>query len=767
MAPPPFARQRNVLYSIMLGALLLVALLEVEPAGSRQVHLEACTQAEPLPKQESMPQKRQVERQRAFRRRERTAQPTLDELRQMESYFHPARYGPHEPAPVTAILNVWNRRTLCRQIDALRAQTVPPALIWVCVFGPSPLFEASEAVIASYNDSRLVLVRSTYNLKYYGRFQMAMSSPTKYFHVIDDDMIPGSRYIEALFHVSLLRPPHAHRRLLGSIGWLLPAPQTGLLFSSYRAVTNDSGGLYVPDLAYGIHVERLLEVDYLCSMWFGETRWLRQLFRERPLTFDTGEDFHLSHMLRKYLRIGSYVMPTSRGQPELSGDTDHRLAYARYSTGGAATIKRRDAIWWHALTSGSAFTWQSTAAPPHLRAPLDEAAVGLVVVDGETQARVMAPLYIALAKQSRRSSEHFTPLLVIANGRRHRRRANRDGTSESGGGMRADWLAECVAIVPFFNLQKDACSASRLRILALDMIHEQPPDAMAGLRAHSPAQDAAVGHVASPMSNTALVGWSAQRKVLAAVPLIASASPKAVSPTVTGTVRMARQQAAALKGLSEMVRSLRPRAFFWMADTLSAASRAANELLRLQALQNAAGASGSTTLVAKKVVQEEKRATKPSPMAHAALPASAPPWLARFLASLSATELHRLHAPRAITIAAMLIPAAESMDTLRVSFSGVHWLHPLPSLRLLLPAPFSADALSRAQQWAWDGDKQVVARVIEAKEVVDMALTAWMPDLDDSVSGACFWRVTCGSSRTFAMKLRVKHNSCPSSALLL
>jgi len=79
--------------------------------------------------------------------------------------------------------------------------------------------------------------------------------------VIDDDMIIGRRYIELLLHVSLLKPPHARRRLLGSIGWLLPAPQPGLVFRSYRATANDSGGLYVPDLAYGLSVERLLEVD--------------------------------------------------------------------------------------------------------------------------------------------------------------------------------------------------------------------------------------------------------------------------------------------------------------------------------------------------------------------------------------------------------------------------------------------------------------------------------------------------------------------------
>ena len=67
---------------------------------------------------------------------------------------------------------------------------------------------------------------------------------------------------------------------------------------------------------------------------------VRLLFREAPLTHATGEDFHLSHMLRKYAGVRSYVLPA--GDPSFGGDTDHRLAYSRYSTGGAPTIALRE-----------------------------------------------------------------------------------------------------------------------------------------------------------------------------------------------------------------------------------------------------------------------------------------------------------------------------------------------------------------------------------------------------------------------------------------
>jgi hypothetical protein len=68
------------------------------------------------------------------------------------------------------------------------------------------------------------------------------SAQTSHVLVLDDDMLPGSRYLQQLLHVI-----HSPRRrgLLGSIGWLLPRPNQELRFGSYRSLANDSGGLCV------------------------------------------------------------------------------------------------------------------------------------------------------------------------------------------------------------------------------------------------------------------------------------------------------------------------------------------------------------------------------------------------------------------------------------------------------------------------------------------------------------------------------------------
>ena len=46
----------------------------------------------------------------------------------------------------------------------------------------------------------------------------------------------------------------------------------------------------------------------------------------------------LAHMLRKYANAPSLVLPVDPEDTSTWGDTDHKLAYNRFSTGGKATM---------------------------------------------------------------------------------------------------------------------------------------------------------------------------------------------------------------------------------------------------------------------------------------------------------------------------------------------------------------------------------------------------------------------------------------------
>ena len=149
---------------------------------------------------------------------------------------------------VTVVLNHFARMTLRDQLWALASSSVLPQEIWVCLFAvdSSKMRQKSEReegtekssdesfqgprtyeqsypreaffrnIIVEASDpsgtrlgrrlaGRGVKVRfiaSDFNFKFYGRFQMALQAPTEFVWLIDDDVVPGSRFLEVLLHVS-------------------------------------------------------------------------------------------------------------------------------------------------------------------------------------------------------------------------------------------------------------------------------------------------------------------------------------------------------------------------------------------------------------------------------------------------------------------------------------------------------------------------------------------------------------------------------------
>lgn len=90
---------------------------------------------------------------------------TLDELMSLPSTSIGAK--------VTVILNHFHRKTLCAQLDALLHQSHPFYNVWVLAFA-TPREDHLKSIVETYNDSRIHFVGSSYDFKYYGRFQMAL-----------------------------------------------------------------------------------------------------------------------------------------------------------------------------------------------------------------------------------------------------------------------------------------------------------------------------------------------------------------------------------------------------------------------------------------------------------------------------------------------------------------------------------------------------------------------------------------------------------------
>ncbi|KAI0528812.1 hypothetical protein KFK09_001355 [Dendrobium nobile] len=277
---------------------------------------------------------------------------TLAELMNMKSQW--SINGAKIPK-ITVILNHFKRKTLCAQLNSLLNQTLPFHHVWVLSFG-SPNELSLRRIVESYNNSRISFISSSYDFKYYGRFQMALQTESDFVYIIDDDMIPGRKMMEILAHIGGIEK--YKNSVLGSIGRILPFRQKDFTFPSYRKFRTKETGLYLPDPAYNITVNKIVQVDFLSSSWFLSTNLVKTLFVETPMTFMTGEDLHLSYQLQKYRNAGSFVLPVDPNDKETWGDSEHRLAYVSETTViFKDIIQVRDDQWWRALSNGYITQW--------------------------------------------------------------------------------------------------------------------------------------------------------------------------------------------------------------------------------------------------------------------------------------------------------------------------------------------------------------------------------------------------------------------------
>ncbi|XP_074303494.1 uncharacterized protein LOC141637965 [Silene latifolia] len=278
---------------------------------------------------------------------------TLPQLMAMPSKWDSK--NPSKKPKITVILNHFKRRTLCAQLDSLLHQTIPFHHVWVLAFG-SPNELSLKRIVQTYNDTRISFVGSSHDFKYFGRFQLALQTESDLVYILDDDMIPGKKMLQILSHVA--GTEKYKNSVLGSIGRILPFRQKDFTFPSYRKFRSKEAGLYLPDPAYDILVQKVVQVDFLSSSWFLSADLVKTLFIENPMTFMTGEDLHLSYQLQKYRNAGSFVLPVDPKDKETWGDSEHRLAYVAETTViFKDVVQVRDDQWWRAISSGYITQW--------------------------------------------------------------------------------------------------------------------------------------------------------------------------------------------------------------------------------------------------------------------------------------------------------------------------------------------------------------------------------------------------------------------------
>ena len=196
---------------------------------------------------------------------------------------------------ITVILNAYRRPyNLEGQIAAIRNQSTKPVCIWLWI--------NDHEDNRDFDFSKLDVDRTfknDYNWKFYGRFAAALLADTKYVAIFDDDTVPGSLWFE-----NCLNTISTHRGILGSAGVLLHDPKYYMKHQRCGWPTQN---------------KETTRVDLVGHAWFFEREWLQYLWKEKPFTWDNGEDIQFSYLAQKYGGIQTYCPPHPPDNKELHG----------------------------------------------------------------------------------------------------------------------------------------------------------------------------------------------------------------------------------------------------------------------------------------------------------------------------------------------------------------------------------------------------------------------------------------------------------------
>jgi hypothetical protein len=185
---------------------------------------------------------------------------------------------------VTVVLNAYRRPyNLQMQIDAIRNQTQPPKQIWLWVNYHE---DNKDFEFTSLDVDRIF--HNDYNWKFYGRFAAALLSDTEFIAIYDDDTIPGIQW-----HENCLKCMETQEGIMGSAGYIQTGPRAMQYYRHGWPSRNEN-------------IER---VDYVGHAWFFKREWLPYLWREKPPTWDNGEDMHFSYTSQKFGGIQTYCPP--------------------------------------------------------------------------------------------------------------------------------------------------------------------------------------------------------------------------------------------------------------------------------------------------------------------------------------------------------------------------------------------------------------------------------------------------------------------------
>jgi hypothetical protein len=193
---------------------------------------------------------------------------------------------------VTVILSGYKRPyALQAQYDAILKQTFRPEciMLWVNIAD-----ELAKYPVEVVNNCESIVSNGNYGV--WGRFSMALNVKTSHVCIIDDDTIPGEKWLE-----NCINTINENDGVLSTRGIIADK----INYKNYPAPNSyEAFGWCNPN-------EITTRVDMGCHSWFFRKEILRAFWVEMPsvLPMNYGEDMHLSYVAQKHFGLNTYVPP--------------------------------------------------------------------------------------------------------------------------------------------------------------------------------------------------------------------------------------------------------------------------------------------------------------------------------------------------------------------------------------------------------------------------------------------------------------------------
>lgn len=216
----------------------------------------------------------------------------------------------YKPGEITVVCNFYKRiKNIEKQLQTIAKQTYNITNLWICIFD-SPFSAEIIKRVKQFHENNMKGVKlgfftSDVNLRYHGRFSIAMYADTEFVYIVDDDVFVYPTFLTDAIHTLTVLPNAGE---VGTVGFeFYRNPYGEIDWDRQFHVDWDFGSLglrgintsHIPKRADMLIRHRVLRTKDLHLVF--------ENFNNREL-FRSGEDIYLGHMLKFKLNKPPFII---------------------------------------------------------------------------------------------------------------------------------------------------------------------------------------------------------------------------------------------------------------------------------------------------------------------------------------------------------------------------------------------------------------------------------------------------------------------------